>query len=378
MRVLVDVSEIPDEPVGTGVYVLNLVRTLAAGAEVDLELLARRGDRARWREVARRARVHTTVPTSGPARWLWSRFRAARAAQLLGVDVWHGPQEHLPRHLGGLRRVVTVHDVSIFEYPELHEPEVAQRRRGEIRQAVADAHVVVAVSDDTALRVQRVLRPEAEVVVAPHGVDRSRYRPSNDPDTVEADRVALELLDVKPPFLAFVGTLEPRKNVPGLIEAFSRLAASRPDLQLVVAGRRGWRAEEVEDAVVASPYRDRIRVLGFAAPEVLPPLYRQAAAVVHPSRGEGFGLPALEALACGAPLITTAGSPMEEVAGTAAVLVPSEDIELLTRAIERVLDDDKLVQRLRDEGPRVAGRFSWGLCARAHIEAYANAVGSPA
>lgn len=369
MRVLVDVSRVADEPVGTGVYVVNLTAALAAGRQVDLHLLARNGDARRWRSLAQGARVHDRVPLGGLALRAWNWFGRRRFVRRLGADVWHGPDTALPEDVE-THTVVTVHDLTVIEQPDVHDAATLSERRRALRSAVRTADVVVAVSNDTAARIHENLHPRAPVMVAPHGVDTARFRPAGDDRMRESDLERLRTLGVEPPFVAFVGTMEPRKNLPGLIEAFARIAPEHPDLKLVLAGRRGWRADEVSDAVRRAGLGDRIVLLGFAPPDALPALYRSAEVVVHPSVGEGFGLPALEALACAAPLVTTAGSAMEEVAGDAAVLVPSPDPKPLADAVERVLTERKLRDRLREAGPRAAGRYSWGRCARAHLDAY--------
>lgn len=369
MRVLVDVSRVADEPVGTGVYVVNLTAALAAGRQVDLHLLARHGDSRRWRSLARGARVHDRVPLGGLALRAWDWFGRRRFVHRLGADVWHGPDTALPDDVE-TRTVVTVHDLTVIEHPDMHDAATLSERRRALRSAVRTADVVVAVSNDTAARLHENLHPRAPVMVAPHGVDTARFRPAGDDQMRASDLERLRTLGVEPPFVAFVGTMEPRKNLPGLVEAFARIAPEHPDLKLVIAGRRGWRADEVNEAVRTSGLGDRVVLLGFAPPDSLPPLYRSAEVVVHPSMGEGFGLPALEALACAAPLVTTAGSAMEEVAGDAAVLVPTPDPKPLADAVERVLTDRKLRDRLREAGPRAAGRYSWGRCARAHLDAY--------
>lgn len=371
VRVVLDVSAIPDQPVGAGMYVINLARALDAGAEVQLELLARRGDRRRWRDIAPGAKVHDKVPSPRPARLLWEQVMAPRLAASLAADVWHGPHYTLPLRVAG-PAVVTIPDMTFFEYPQYHERSKVVFFQRMMRAASTRADVIVAISEATAEKVGRILRPPHPVVVAPLGVDRSRFRASGDDGS--DDLRALAASGVRPPFLVFVGTLEPRKNVPGLVAAFSRLASRHPMLQLVIAGRPGWGARDVQHAIERSPYRSRIRALGYTEPELVPALYRQAAVVVYPSHDEGFGLPALEALACAAPLVTSSGTPMEQVAGDAAVLArPGRDDELAA-AVERVLTDEELARRLREAGPRVAGRYSWGLCARAHIDAYRLAV----
>jgi glycosyltransferase involved in cell wall biosynthesis len=158
--------------------------------------------------------------------------------------------------------------------------------------------------------------------------------------------------------------------VPTLVEAFSRLAGGRPDLRLVLAGRDGWGSEEVRSGVVASGVATRILRLRWVPPDALPALLRQAEAVAYPSLEEGFGLPALEALACGAPLVTTAGSPMAELAGDAALGVPAGDPVALAGALGRLLDDEELAGRLRRLGPKVGGEYTWEESARRHLDAY--------
>src|SRR5207237_9609683 len=132
----------------------------------------------------------------------------------------------------------------------------------------------------------------------------------------------LDPLGARPPSIVFVGTIEPRKAVPTLVEAFARLAADHPQLRLVLAGADGWGTEEARAAVAASGVATRIVRVRWVPDEALPALFRQAAAVAYPSHEEGFGLPALEALACGAPLVTSAESPMADIAGSAAPPVP--------------------------------------------------------
>ena len=367
MRLAVDVSAVPARPLGAGVYTVNLVRALAALGEADLHLVARRDDTRRWAEAAPDATCHLVVPGARPARLAWEQTRAAGLAARHGIDVWHGPHYTLPLRLA-VPGVVTVHDLTFFEHPEWHERSKVAFFRRMTRAAVARAAAIVAVSPATAGALDEVLGPRAPVLTIPHGVDHSRFRPGLPGDASELR--ALARLGVRPPFIAFVGTMEPRKAVPVLVEAFARLAAGRPELRLVLAGRDGWGSEAVRAAVAGSGVATRVVRVRWVPDDALPALFRQAAAVAYPSLEEGFGLPALETLACGAPLVTTAGSPMEAVAGEAALVVPPGNPGALAWALGRVLDDPSMEHRLRRAGPEAAATYTWEASAKAHLDAY--------
>jgi glycosyltransferase involved in cell wall biosynthesis len=175
------------------------------------------------------------------------------------------------------------------------------------------------------------------------------------------------------PYLAFVGLLEPRKDVPSLVAAFGRVSPSRPDLRLVVAGGDGWGATAVREAVAASGVASRVLRTGYVDDAAVPALLRNAEVVVYPSLEEGFGLPALEALACGAALVTTYGSAVEEVVDDAAVLVPPGDVDALAAAIEWLLVDRAARDALRRGAPARAAPYTWAESARRHVEAYEQA-----
>ena len=372
MRLLIDVSAVPARPAGAGVYVVNLVRALAAldavrSGDVDLHLLTRRDDHDRWAALAQDAAVHAAVPPVRPARLVWEQTRAGALARRLGVDVWHGPHYTLPLRLP-CSSVVTVHDLTFFDHPEWHERSKVAFFRPMTRSAVKRADAVVAVSAVTATRLGEVLAPDAQVITIPHGVDHDHFRPGPPGDAADLD--ALAGLGLRPPYVAFVGTMEPRKAVPTLVAAFTKLAAAPPDLRLALAGRDGWGTEAVRAAVAESGVATRILRLRWVPDEALPPLLRQAEAVAYPSYEEGFGLPALEALACGAVLATSEGSPMAGFAGDAALTVAPGDPGALAGVLERILGDADLAARLRRAGPAAAAPFTWEASARRHLWAY--------
>jgi glycosyltransferase involved in cell wall biosynthesis len=369
VRLLLDVSAIPARPVGAGRYVVELTRHLADRSDPEVALLARRHDAQRWAGWHPRARVLPAAPDRRPARVVWEQLRGEAARRTAAVDVWHGPHYTLPRGLAG-PAVVTVHDLTFFDHPEWHEPVKVRFFRHAIAAAVRRADAVVAVSDATAARLQELLAPTAPIVVAPHGLAHQRLGPDDPGD--DLDR--LRRIGVDPPYVAFVGTLEPRKDVPSLVAAFARVAATRPELRLVLAGPDGWGTAAVRSAIADHHVATRVVRVGYLADGELAALVRQAAVVAYPSLGEGFGLPALEALACGTPLVTTETTPFADRIGDGAVVVPPADPPALAEAIAAVLDDPARAAQLRARGPAIAAEFTWERSVDAHLVAYRTAV----
>jgi glycosyltransferase involved in cell wall biosynthesis len=371
MRVLLDVSAVPARPVGAGVYTIELARGLSRRSGVEVHLATRQDDTARWDTIAPDATVHGVAPSPRPARIAWEQTGGARLARHLGIDVWHGPHYTMPLRMDR-PAVVTVHDMTFFDHPEWHERAKVPFFRAMIRASAARARAIVCVSSETAHRLASVTETRAPIVVAHHGVDHERFRP--DADTVR-DLALLAAHGITPPFVAsHPGTLEPRKDVPSLVRAFARVAATRRDLRLVITGADGWATRDARDAIARHRVASRVLRPGYLPAEVLPALLRRAAVVAYPSQYEGFGLPALEALACGAPLVTTKGSALAEVVGDAALLVPPADVDALASALERVLDDVDTERRLRHAGPVQAAQFTWASSIDIHVDAYERAM----
>lgn len=379
MRLLIDVSAVPERPVGAGVYTRELVRELSAEAndDLDLHLLSRRGDAERWRALAPMSTVHPATPDGRAARLAWEQARGASLAEKLGIDVWHGPHYTFPARIAkDTGVVVTIHDMTFLDYPQSHERSKVAYFSRMLRAGAKRAQVLVVPSKVTADRLGELLSPRGEIMVAHHGANFERFIPAATQGvSAQADLALLRRIGVQPPYLAFVGTIEPRKDIPTLVRAFARLGATRPDLRLVLAGPPGWGSDAARQAVAASGAASRVIKTGWLDDAAIPALLRRCEAVVYPSLAEGFGLPALEALACGAPLVTTSGTAMHEVAGDAAVVVTPGDWLGLATAIERILDAPALSDRLRSAGPARAGSFTWQASASTHLAAYRIAAG---
>ncbi len=329
---------------------------------VDLEVVSRRHDEDRWR--LREGSVTGIVATARPLRLLEEALWLGWSAPARRADVWHGPHYTMPL-LTRTSRVVTIHDMTFFSHPEWHEPTKVTFFRSAITRAARDASAVVCVSETTAEEF-RSLSPRAPIVVAPHGVDIARFHP--DPS---GDRELLLAagLETSRPVILFVGTLEPRKGVDTLLQAFARLSSAFPDAELWLAGQPGW-GVDLDGLMASIPSASSVRRLGFVSDELLAPLLRRANVVAYPSRGEGFGLPVLEALACGTPVVTTRATVMDEVAGGCATLVSAGDESELADALLAVLDQGALDDARRSLGVRRAGEFTWERSARLHVEAY--------
>jgi glycosyltransferase involved in cell wall biosynthesis len=373
--VAIDVSAVPARPAGAGRYVVEVARRVTRIPDLEVALITRRRDGDRWRSLAPSGQVVAAAPSARPARVVWEEMRLAATAASAGaggrpVEVLHSPHYTMPRR-AAMPVVVTVHDLTFFDHPEWHERSKVVLFRHAVRRAAKQAAAIVCVSQGTADRLCELLRPAVPVYVVPHGVDTDRFTAVADP----TDRQVVESFQVREPYLLHVGTIEPRKDVPSLLAAFDRLAGADADLSLVLAGTEGWGTAAVDMALAGLVHADRVVRLGYVDDAALPPLMRRACVVAYPSLAEGFGLPVLEALACGSPLVTTSGTVMAEVVGGAALLAPPGDEASLAEAIRTARDGGPEAARRRLTGLALAAAHSWDRCADEHARIYREAAG---
>lgn len=369
MSVLIDASAIHEHSGGAGRYLRGLVRTLP-GAGVDPIVMARRNDFSPWEGALE---VRRQAPRRRPNRLLWEQLGLPRSIDD-DIDVLHSPHYSMPvRVRKGLRRVVTIHDLSFFTHPGGHSTVKRRYFRRAIAHAALHADALICISQTTADELHRLVPVRAAVHVVAHGVDHSRFRPSAPGDIDETEMLAR--LGVSTPFILHLGAIEPRKNVGALVAAYDEVMRRTHvgELTLVLAGRP-WR-----NMTVPQPERGRLLRLGFVADEAVPALLRAASVVAYPSVAEGFGLPVLEALACGAPVVTTGGTVMEEVAGNAALYVRDGNagaadpdaafVKDLAIQLERALDGYGPTRTTRLSRARP---FTWEACAAAHAAVYSG------
>ena len=374
MRVGLDGYPLCEPLTGVGHYTFELACALARHHPADqFQLIA---PRAFNPAVLARA-DHESLPNlqlrnlelqSVRGRW-WS-FYLPRHLRRERLDLFHGTNYELPlwnrRHT-----VVTVHDLSSLLYPELHRKQLARRMRLRMPLAVRLAKAIItptaAVKDDLCSH----LKVKPTRVTAIHEAPRGSFLPAT---RAECSQVR-DRLGIEEEFLLFVGTLEPRKNLLTLLRAFRQLIREtswRP--QLVIAGSEGWLMDDTFAMLADEELTARLKFTGYLEDEDLRALYSSCRAFIYPSLYEGFGLPPLEALACGATVIAGRIAALQETLGDAAVLVPPSEAPALSAAIVEVLTNGQRQDELRARGLRHASQFTWAKAAELTRAVYETAL----
>lgn len=354
---------------GTTRYAAELARHLSQRDDLDLRLFSLCPPRtiasmASERHYPCARSIGSWVPRSLQyLLWHASGWPGRQTAAVLDdVDVVHTPVLFVPpRRKCPL--VVTVLDLTFRLFPQYHNRRTRVVAQSGLRRAVKDADALIAISGHTAGDLVRLcgVNPK-RVHVVPLAAD-ARFVPVRD------TAATLARYHIDTPFVLYVGTLEPRKNLGLLLHAFAALGD--PQVKLVLAGTKGWLCEDVFATVERLGLAGRVLFTGFVADEDLPALLSGARAFVYPSLYEGFGLPVLEAMQCGTPVITTNVSSLPEVAGDAALLVAPDDVAGLQQALRRVLSEPGLRDELRGKGLSQAARFSWQKTAEQTAQVYA-------
>jgi glycosyltransferase involved in cell wall biosynthesis len=372
-RVLVDATAVPADRGGVGRYVDGLISALA-DVHAELAIVCQRADAERYGRLAPEARMVAgpAAISHRPARLAWEQTGLPLVAQQVEAQVLHSPHYTMPLR-SGRPVVVTIHDATFFTEPDLHSAVKGTFFRSATRTALRRAARVVVPSKATRDEVVRVLDADATVIdVAYHGVDQRTFRV---PSEAEQQRVQARLGLGGQPYVAFLGMLEPRKNVPGLIRGWVQAFADREDAPaLVLAGGSGW-DDHVDGAVAEVPSHLRVLRPGYLRFTDLPGYLGGARIVAYPSHGEGFGLPVLEAMACGAPVLTTQRLSLPEVGGD-AVAYTEPDPDAIATALRALYDDPERRAALGAAGHERSLEFTWAASAEGHLAAYARAAAS--
>ncbi|HVE63928.1 MAG TPA: glycosyltransferase family 1 protein [Mycobacteriales bacterium] len=371
-RVLVDATAVPADRGGVGRYVDGLIAALDA-ADADLAVACQRADAERYGRLAPSARIVAgpAAISHRPARLAWEQTGLPMVAQQVQADVVHSPHYTLPLR-AGRPVVVTLHDATFFTEPDMHTTVKGTFFRSATRTAVRRAARCIVPSKATRDELVRVVDADAtKLDVAYHGVDSRTFRP---PTEEESRRTRARLgLGPEVPYIAFLGTIEPRKNVPNLIRGWVQaFAASEAPPALVLVGGAGW-DDDIDAAVRDVPPSLRLLRPGYLPLSDLPGVLGTSAVVAYPSHGEGFGLPVLEAMACGAAVLTTQRLSLPEVGGD-AVAYTEPDAESIAAALATLLADEPRRSALGAAGQARAQEFTWAASAEGHLASYARAA----
>lgn len=336
---------------GIGVYASQLAFHLHRRADLDVS-----GILASVSDLKRLGRVKSRVP-------LAVHFEPRWASALRSGAVFHGPDFKVPGRHSRLPRVVTVHDLAVFDVAGLGDPQFVHKGQQNFERMLLGQRPdqIITVSDFVKASIIRRYPDVADrITTVYHGIDHRQaypYRP-------ETDR----------PYVLYIGTLEKRKNPVRVIEAFDLVKREHPHLRLVLAGSNGSGFEEVEAAIARSPWKSDIIRKGFVTDEELGRLLAGATLFVYPSLYEGFGIPIIEAMWAGCPVLTSDHGAMAEVAGGAALLADPTDTAAIAAQIHRAISQSPLRAELSRLGRQRAAQFTWARCAEQTTEVYHKAA----
>jgi glycosyltransferase involved in cell wall biosynthesis len=313
-------------------------------------------------------------PRYMPSRVLWMQGQLPLQLRAGTLDLCHFTNYHAPV-MRGRPFVVTLHDLSLMSMPGLHPRRRVALGRALIRSAVRSARAIVTPSQSVRAEAIHLLDLDPGRVHVVHEAPAAAFRPID--ATAELESTAARY-GLRPGFLLAIGTLEPRKNLRLLLAAFQRLRRQGFDEPLVLCGAPGWRNDDLMRQIREQGADASIRLLGYVADVDLPRLLNLAGAFVYPSLYEGFGLPVLEALACGTPTVTSNHGALQEIAGDAALHADPGSLEDLTRSVSTALFDTSIRGHLRNAGLRRAAQFTWADAAHRTAALYRQTAGAVA
>ena len=371
LRVLVDATDVPTDRGALGRYVDGLVGALA-GTGVELALACQLADAERY---GRLAPVATIVPGAiglghRSERLAWEQTGLPVVAEQVGADVIHMPNYSMPLR-PGRPTVVTIHDLAFFTDPERYTPISGMSLKSATKTAARQATRLIVPSNATRDELVRVLGIDSgRIDVAYHGVD---HRLFHRPDEAQISRVTARLGLHGKPYIAFLGSLTPRKNAPALVSGWAEAVSDLAEPPALVLGGGGGWSQELDEAVASVPSHLRLIRPGYLPFADLTGFLGGALVVAAPSRGEGFGLPVLEAMACGAPVLTTYRASLPEVGGD-AVAYTEPDAGSIAVALRALLADPDRRAALALAGYTRAQAFTWAASAAAHVASYKRAA----
>lgn len=374
MKVGIDISQVVYEGTGVATYTRSLVAALLKVSQEDEFIFFGSSLRNRQHLVdfvrglpGENFQTKFSFLPPKLLEFLWNGVHLCPIENFIGeVDVFHS-SDWLEPPTRKAKRVTTIHDFAVFKYPETFTPRgghnIVENQKKKLHFVKNYSDLVIAVSENTKREAMEILKiPERRIKVIYEAAD-----PLFSPRSKEAVKEIKKKYRIEGDYLLCVGTREPRKNLERVVLAFAEIVSAYPNLSLVIAGKYGW-GEESEKL------EKKVKILGFVEKEDLARLYSGATAFIYPSLYEGFGLPILEAMACGCPVITSNLGAMKEVAGEAALLVNPEKLEEIAGAISKIYRNAKTRENLVLKGLKRAGEFSWDKTALQTLEIYRSLI----
>jgi glycosyltransferase involved in cell wall biosynthesis len=350
MRIALDVQSTAGKPTGIGQYTARLLAALQHVAPGNIYV------QISW---------HWDPVMRLQNRLLWQQMLSPHQARRAQPDILHVPGFDAPVWRP-CPVVLTCHDLIGKLFPQNLPPVSRFYWSRWLPWSLRFADAIIADSEATRRDIMRLTTvPGDRITVTPLGVDAHFH-----PVPFASQEIVRTRYQLPEHYLLYVGTLEPRKGVDTLIDAFAQLTIRFPEHHLVLGGKKGWYWEPILRAIEEHRLDARVHVTGYVADEDLPALYSAAAVFVLPSRYEGFGLPVLEAMACGVPVVCSNSSSLPEVAGDAGLQVPPDSPDRLAQALAAVLENPALAEDMRDKGLAQARRFTWERTAQATLEVY--------
>lgn len=373
MRIGIDIRSLIFTRAGISSYTCNLIKSLA---EIDKEneyiLFCNTKSQYNWAGYDNIKEKVLRLPHLGSlTERIWEEIFLPRGIASMEVDIFHGPRFTLPSKKP-CKFIVTIHDLAFKKFPQLVTRGGFNYFNAHVESAVKKADGIIAVSYNTREDLVNLFDVDGNrIEVIYEGIDENYHIIEDRKELKEAgDRYGLP-----EKFILFVGTVEPRKNLVRLIEAFNKLKMKKLiEHSLVIAGGKGWLYNDVFETVERLKLEQDVIFTGYIPESDLPLIYNLADLFVYPSLYEGFGLPPLEAMACGVPVITSNVSSLPEVAGDAALLVDPCNVPAIAGLIEQVLGNNGLREKMIEKGFERAGKFSWEDAAKKTMTVYREVV----
>jgi glycosyltransferase involved in cell wall biosynthesis len=363
-KIGVDATPLLGERSGVGNYTARLLAAqLKTEPEREFLLYSNRPLEYLEPGLARAAKIPGYFPRS---RWLWMQFMLPRIIKQTRPDLCHFTNALAPLWINK-PYVLSIYDATLFLYSHYHPRTRLLAIRMMLPLAARRAAAVITISQSARQDLQKVLTIAPEKIHVVYGAAPQNFEPVENPDLLARIRQKYQLPEQ---FLLYVGTLEPRKNLYRLVNAFRRLKEQGQPHKLVLAGPWGWSMNGFRQQIEELELGESVQMLGYIPAEDLPGLYSLATVFVFPSIYEGFGLPPLEAMACGTPVLSSRNSSLAEICGDAAYLVDPLDEESLVAGMQKVLGDRSLREELGEIGRRRAAEFSWERAAKETTAVY--------